>query len=968
MNKLLNKYNEVVEERYNNIMLKTHEGEPMTYGVFDEKVNRLATHLSKNCCSDTIIPVISNDNLDYLMAMIACWKVNKVYMPLNYNTPYQKIMNTLDRIGVKTILTQNYFEKFEEIKMATFDFSKVPTTSFNNVNGTEIAYILSTSGTTGNPKMVQVSFENLFWLLETMNSVVPFSQDDTFVISTPPQFDVSFHENLSFIFGEGILQFIAPGTPIQQFKKLKDILMTGRISHIALSPTSLKTILSMTKEKFKNTGLKNILLAGEVLPVNLVKQIESLLPETKIFNCYGPTETTIYATYYVVNKSIDSSTIPIGEALEGVEIKFYNSNGINLDTGEILIGGKGVSKGYLENAELTRNKFIMEDNRVFYRTGDLGFKKDGLIYYQGREDRQVKINGIRIELEEIEQVTQEFLGNYINFNVLKIDNNLVIFSDQKLDFPSLKNFLSLHLPEYMIPKHYVRVTEMKLTASNKLDIEYLKNEFEKSYSRSITDVTAEKSSIRDILYEILNEEKLDESTNLMLLPQMDSLTQIEIIVALEEYYQVELSEDFVKKTQTISNMKKFFDNFSMKENTDQIVLTELQKVNQYANLKNIRELNHINLKTGEARYTDSYYLQKSYIVDNFRQVLELKVSLPEALTKISSIEEIIYKVIEKNELLRTVLDKDNNNLIVYPTYNHKVPVISSSLVENLREQIINDLKEDVFGKLLWEVYFDDIHNELYFFINHLITDQFSLSIIEKDIITIVNGENLEGENSFSEFVNFVNENSSYHTLEKIFIQGFEQIITENFFARSYNTLSKFFKVKTPYKGNYDNIVFGNFILSELLCSSQNQKTVSGSTIINLREFNGQNFTTTFGDIHTTVPFIYQIGDSHRDFKTRFDDIYNYFLAGDNLNNSIYKNYPIIPEELKKYEFYLDDNLKFSNNFLGAIREKDLNKTIEELTKQQYSLENFSSAKLYITFFSCGDELIFVPITQNLLNI
>ena len=967
MNKLLKKYLEVIEERYHKIMLMTHENEAMTYGVFDEKVNCLATHLKKNFSGETIIPVLSNDNLDYLMAMIACWKVNKVYMPLNNNTPHRKIISTLNQTGVKSILTRKVSDQLNGILQVEFDFSVSQSISFVNLHQSEIAYILSTSGTTGSPKMVQVSFDNLFWFLETMNSLVPFYEEDTFVISTPPQFDVSFHENLSFIFGKGTLQFVATGTPLQQFKKLKDRLLTGEITHIALSPTSLKTILSITKENFKNTKLKNILLAGEVLPVNLVKQLQTLLPETKIFNCYGPTETTIYASYFLVGDLKDSITVPIGEALEGVEIKFYQSKGINLEAGEIVIGGKGVSQGYLHNEELTRDKFILHGNQIFYRTGDLGYQKDGLIYYQGREDRQVKINGIRIELEEIEQVIQKFLGHYKNFSVLKIENNLVLFSDQKLDFQALQFFLSLHLPEYMVPNHFVKVTEMKLTANNKLDTNFLKDEFKKNTSKSVTNMTVEVSKIESILSKILGRESLDESTNLMLLSQMDSLLQIEMIVALEEEYQVELSEDFVKKTQTIREMKTYFDDLLISKNRDQPTLTDFQKVNQYSNVKNIRELNQILLKTGEPNDKDSYYLQKSYIVDDFKQVLEMKVSLPETITEVSSLENVLHKVIEKNELLRAVLDKDNR-LMVYPSYFHRIPVVSSSLVKVLREEILNDLQEKPFNKLLWEVYFDDHQKELYFFINHLITDQFSLSIIEKDILALVNGLELKNGHSFSDFVDFINRNSSLDTLDKILNQGFKQVVIENFFSRSYHSSSKYFKVKTPYKSNYDNILFGNFLLSELLCKSQGHGTVSGSTIINLREFREESFKTTFGDLHSTLPFLYQLGEDFDTFKDRFDEIYQYFLAGDNLNHSIYKHYPTIPESLKKYEFYLDDNLKFSNNFLGAIREKDLESTIEELSKQQYSLKNFSSAKLYITFFRCGEELIFVPLTQNLLDI
>ncbi|MCU0083135.1 hypothetical protein, partial [Streptococcus danieliae] len=205
-----------------------------------------------------------------------------------------------------------------------------------------------------------------------------------------------------------------------------------------------------------------------------------------------------------------------------------------------------------------------------------------------------------------------------------------------------------------------------------------------------------------------------------------------------------------------------------------------------------------------------------------------------------------------------------------------------------------------------------------------------------------------------------------HTF-KLCFGVYTKFLTHPFFGKSYPMSSKYFIVKTPYKTNYENILYGNFILSELLCSSQNQEIVSGSTIINLRKFNKDMFTTTFGDIHTTVPFIYQADDSYEEFKTRFEAIYQHFLSGDNVNNSIYKNYPVIPEELQKYEFYLDDNLKFSNNFLGALREKDLDRTIGELSKQQYSLEKFSDAKLYVTFFSCGSDLVFVPITRNLLN-
>lgn len=120
-------------------------------------------------------------------------------------------------------------------------------------------------------------------------------------------------------------------------------------------------------------------------------------------------------------------------------------------------------------------------------------------------------------------------------------------------------------------------------------------------------------------------------------------------------------------------------------------LTTSQKQNQYSNLKNIRDLNNFILKQGKSSYKDSYYLQKSYIVDNFKQVLEVKVTLPKNINNILKVENVLYKVIEKNELLRTIIHKDNK-LNIFAPYEHKIPVISSSLLHNLKENIITDLK------------------------------------------------------------------------------------------------------------------------------------------------------------------------------------------------------------------------------------------------------------------------------------
>ncbi len=965
MNKLLERYQSVIETRSDRVLLKTCIGEQMTYREFDQKARSLATYLEKRFADTAIVPILSTDNLNYLLTMIACWLTDKIYLPINSSMPSKKIEATLSLIEVDAILTTEGALHLKGIQQIPLRFDKngidEACKSFDN----DVAYMLSTSGTTGNPKMVQVTFDNLYWLLKEMASTIHFGENDTFIISTPPQFDVSFHESLSFLFGEGSLQFLAAGPPTHQFKQLKEMIINGETTHIALSPTSLKSIFSMTKERIKNSKLTTILLAGEVLPVNLANQVLALLPDIRLFNCYGPTESTIYATQYWINEQITAKTVPIGQPLKGATIQFYRGGNVNASRGEILIGGEGVSKGYYHNRSLTLEKFIVVDGVLYYRTGDLGHQKNGLIFYEGRLDRQIKINGIRIELEEIEQAIQKCLADFTNFSVLKMNNQLVLFSDENLDFAEIQARLKLLLPAYMLPKQYVQVKDFKLTPSHKLDSNYLKNEYEKRFLPR-NKLNRQENQISALIRGILNESFLASTENLLLLPRMDSLMQIEIIVALEEKYQIDLPEDFIKEYRSINEITDFLQKSPLVSTNNELDFTETQLANEYANLKAIRDLNTASIRRTTARKTNSYYLQKAYLVDDFNQVLELKVTLPESINSITKIEKIIQILVENNELLRAQFS-DTNDLIVYEGYQHIVPVVSSSLIGSLDEKIKSDLEKSVKNCLLWEVYFAEDKNVLHFFFNHLISDQASLNIIEKDIFKIIEDKPISKNSSFTEFVAFIDRNSLMASPAKISRLGFENVVQDNFYSLAYDSKSKYFKVKTPYQSNYENIVYGNFILSKLVCTSQKQEFVSGSTIIDLRKFSDQDFSDVFGDVHTTIPFVFRKTDTESHFNETFNIIYRSFLAGDNVNNTIYQTYPFIPEEMKKYEFYLDDNLKFSNNFLGAIREKDVASTIEGLAQQQSTLAQFSKTKLYVTFFRCGEELIFIPITQHLLD-
>ena len=205
------------------------------------------------------------------------------------------------------------------------------------------------------------------------------------------------------------------------------------MTHVNLVPTVLAGVFSVWTEnevELLRKQLKFLMLAGEEFKYSLAIFIKNKFPNVRILNLYGPTEATVYATIYEV-KGNEPSEIPIGRALLSADVFIVDKNLKRIapgEEGEIVIAGKGISAGYSNNAELTKDKFVMIENKRCYLTGDIGFiNKDGMIVFKGRRDRQVQIHGIRVELQEIEANLDHFFSTPGHVYVLFKDPSLHLF-------------------------------------------------------------------------------------------------------------------------------------------------------------------------------------------------------------------------------------------------------------------------------------------------------------------------------------------------------------------------------------------------------------------------------------------------------------------------------------------------------------------------------------------------------------
>ncbi|MDU5111025.1 MAG: D-alanine--poly(phosphoribitol) ligase subunit DltA [Clostridium sp.] len=484
------------------------DGEELTYKELEKRSNALAYYLLKEFNEDrTPVVLYGNKENDMLVAMMAALKSGRAYVPVDITFPKDRIENILKEVNPKVVInctTDSIDVSSDIISLDRLNFI------YNNYGENEIdskywvkddenCYILFTSGSTGKPKGVQISKNNLDFFTEWFTEYLKVGNENKSILNQPSySFDLSVMPvYLGLINGKKLFSLSKKTLENMKetFNELKKSDMRLWISTPAFAA------MCMQDDSFNNelmTNIETMYFIGEILPSKLVIDIRKRFPNVRIINSYGPTEATVAITGIDITQDIitDNKELPIGYPMKGSIIKILDDNNNEVkdgEKGEITIYSKSVSKGYYNNDEMTAKVFFNEviDGKEYraYKTGDLGYYKDGILYFCGRKDFQIKLNGFRIELEDIENNLRK-VSNIKNTIVLPVYreqkvSHLVAFVilEEETGLSNLKNTLKIkdelkkYIPAYMIPKNIKVVKEFPMNNNDKVDRKRLMEEF-----------------------------------------------------------------------------------------------------------------------------------------------------------------------------------------------------------------------------------------------------------------------------------------------------------------------------------------------------------------------------------------------------------------------------------------------------------------------------------------------------------
>ena len=441
----------------------------LTYRRLNELSNQLADYLRQEYCisSDDLVGVKLDRSQWLIVSILGVLKAGGAYVPIDVEYPQERI-NYLEReSNCKVIIDERLLIGLKKRKTLC---SLNPANS--NFSMDSLAYVMYTSGSTGEPKGVMIEHKSVVNLIYFQSEYFKIQSSDRFLLFSSISFDASV-EQLFLPLLNGAQINVASKKEILNEEIFKSFFKKNGITHLHAVPSFLRML---SFESF--SSLKRVISGGDKFDTSCFRMCKSLF---SLYNKYGVTESTVTSTEYLIEGG-ETFNISIGKPIANTSIYIlglYNELLPIGVTGEICIGGAGLARGYLNRPELTKEKFIenpLKKGERLYKTGDLGrWLPDGNIEFIERKDNQVKIRGYRIELGEIEHALQGYA--HISSCVVDVkesssgDKDLVAYftGEEGGTIQELREHLSSLLPSYMVPDYFVKLEELPLTSNGKLD-------------------------------------------------------------------------------------------------------------------------------------------------------------------------------------------------------------------------------------------------------------------------------------------------------------------------------------------------------------------------------------------------------------------------------------------------------------------------------------------------------------------
>ncbi len=464
----------------------------LTYGELDGRANQVANYLqSVGIGAESVVGLCIERSCEMAIGILGICKAGAAYLPLDGNYPAEHIGYVLKDANVSMVLTSvqtkpmfsSHRVRTIEIKFdcgLIADQPKSPATSIATADN--LAYVMYTSGSSGKPKGVGVVHSNISRLVLGSN-YVQISADDVFLQFAPVTFDAATFEIWGALLN-GAKLILYPSEPMLDLQKLKAVIQNSGVSIMWLTAGLFHRIVDGDLQIL--SPLKQLLAGGDMIYARQVKRVLEEIKDCRVKNGYGPTEGTTFSVCYpVADSSAIGTTVPIGRPVSNTTVYVLDAQGEPVpveEAGELYIGGAGLARGYFGWPELTAESFVPNGFDVcgsrLYRTGDVvRYSDEGLLKFVGRMDFQVKIRGYRVELEEIEAALLLYPGvqqaAVAALPDVMGDKRLLAYivgvNGSASDGKKLREHLSQHLPQYMIPSVFVALKTLPLTANGKVD-------------------------------------------------------------------------------------------------------------------------------------------------------------------------------------------------------------------------------------------------------------------------------------------------------------------------------------------------------------------------------------------------------------------------------------------------------------------------------------------------------------------
>lgn len=733
--------------------------EKLTYSELNKKVNKLANYLKeKNLDKNIPISVCMSRNTNYIISILAILKNNCAFLPINPEYPQKRIDYILENSNSKLCIIDsdiNLSISNEKI----LDLRKIDLNNYSeknlyiDINTNDLAYIIYTSGTTGNPKGVLLKHKNLVNFVNAFNNAYnqKFSKKDNCLSLTNISFDVSVGEIFTpLLLGASLVLY--PENNFSSIPKLCEILEKNEITFLYLPPNILLDVYNFIKNNTIKTNINKILVGVEPIKSCILRKYFNLNPNMEIINGYGPTETTICCTFFKFENSHTNNIVPIGKPLDN-NLLLVLDNDLNLtpigNFGELYVSGENVGKGYLNKPDLTNERFISIpkfSNSVFYKTGDLvSWNENGILNFKSRNDSQIKFNGNRIELDEINSKICEIDQIISSITVILEKNSkkyLCSFfkSTKEISENEIKNILSASLPRYMIPNHISRLENFPLTINGKIDKSKLP--FPETPNSEIINISPKTETEFDVqhIFEKLLKTKINNIEENIFNLGIDSLLCIQATSLIYEKFNIRITIKDIFNNPSISLLANFID----------------KKSNIQFDILKIKEQEYYHTSSAQKRI---YYASKLSDFNSTVYNISGGIEFFETLD-FEKIKYCFNVIVQRYESFRTYFE-----IIDGEIYQKILPSINLNITKtycnvnniNLEFEKFNtafDLSKAPLLKIQ-VLFLNNGHTMIFISMHHIISDGTSMQILLQDFYKLYNNQELDPKKfTYKDFINY----------------------------------------------------------------------------------------------------------------------------------------------------------------------------------------------------------------------